>query len=305
MDLRQLKYFVTIVEAGTVTEASHRLHIVQSALSQRLADLEESMGVQLLVRSRTGVRVTEAGHELYTRAKLMLKQAQATRSAVQEKASAASGPVGIGLLRSIAPILGAKLFRAIRNELPQIRPEIVVGYSDELLRMLRNGALDLSLGVQQPSDALLDGSFVFAEGVHLVGVRDFVRTAAPVGVEHLRDVPLLVSSGRGPIHRVLEAAAGRHGFALNVVGSLEDQASLMELCSEGLAATYVPETTAAYLVRRHPAMRAAPIQEPLLERNIFMYTHSAVPRTGAVMALERLIVRLLHDERAQESTAGA
>lgn len=61
MDIRQLKYFVGIAEAGSLTEASRRLHIVQPALSQRLGDLERGLGVKLVVRGRVGTALTPAG----------------------------------------------------------------------------------------------------------------------------------------------------------------------------------------------------------------------------------------------------
>jgi LysR family nitrogen assimilation transcriptional regulator len=305
LDFRQLRYFVTIVDSGTLTEASRRLHVVQPALSQRLAALEADMGVQLLVRGRSGLAVTEAGQELYERARLILKQTDMARAAVQEKAGQATGRVGIGLLRSLAPAMGVQLFNTIRSELPGVRPDIVVGYSEELVRMLRAAELDLSLGVQQRADAALEGRYLFTEGVHLVGHPKFFE-GWPGGItaEALRGVPLLVRSTRGPIHHVLQAGAARLGFDLQIVGSVEDPASVVELCSSGEMATYVPESTARHLAHAYPALMTAPILEPALDRQVYSYTHADIPKTGAVIAVEDIIARLVRAYRQEAGSPG-
>lgn len=304
MDFRQLRYFVTIVDSGTLTEASRRLHVVQPTLSQRLAALEADMGVQLLVRGRAGLVVTEAGQELYERARLILKQADLARAAVQEKAREATGRVGVGLLRSLAPAMGVHLFKTIRRELPRVRPDIVVGYSEELVRMLRAGELDLSLGVRRRTDAALEGRYLFTEGVHLLGhPKFFAGRKGGITVEDLRGVPLLVRSTRGPVHHVLKAAAEQLGFALEIVGSVEDPASVVELCSSGEVATYVPESTARHLSRAYSALQTAPILEEALERQVYCYTLVDVPKTGAVAAVEGIIGQLVRAYRQEAGVA--
>jgi DNA-binding transcriptional LysR family regulator len=65
MKLRQLRYFVTIVDAGSFSRAAHVAHLAQPALSQQIADLEEQLGVTLLQRSARGVNATAAGQRLY------------------------------------------------------------------------------------------------------------------------------------------------------------------------------------------------------------------------------------------------
>lgn len=294
MDLRQLRYFVAIVESRTLTEASRRLHIVQPALSQRLAALEEDLGAQLLVRGRSGLAVTEAGQELYEHARVILKQTERARSAVQEKAGTASGRVAIGVLRSLAPLIGAALFRALREELPGVQPAIAVGYSEELLQALRATRLDLSLGVQQRTgSSVLEGSHLFSEGIHLISAPGLLPPGhAGVPVEALREVPLVVPSTKGPVHAQLEALARRQGFELQVVGSVEDQASVLALCAEGTVASYAPESSARHMAAR-AGLLVQPLLEPSLARKVFLYTHAEVPKTGAVVAVENVLARVV------------
>ncbi|MBT0717231.1 LysR family transcriptional regulator [Rosenbergiella epipactidis] len=82
MNLRRLKYFVKIVDTGSLTRASEVLHIAQPALSQQLATLEGEFNQQLLIRTKRGVIPTDAGQVLYHHAKSILKQYEFARVAV-------------------------------------------------------------------------------------------------------------------------------------------------------------------------------------------------------------------------------
>ncbi len=82
MNLRRLKYFVKIVDTGSLTRASEVLHIAQPALSQQLATLEGEFNQQLLIRTKRGVIPTDAGQVLYHHAQSILKQCEFARIAV-------------------------------------------------------------------------------------------------------------------------------------------------------------------------------------------------------------------------------
>ena len=107
------------------------------------------------------------------------------------------------------------------------------------------------------------------------------------------------------IHHVLQAAAGKLGFAFTVVGSVEDPASVIELCNSGEIATHVPESTARHLARTHPALMTAPILEPALDRLVYSYTHADIPKTGAVIAVQDIIARLVRAYRRDAGAQGA
>lgn len=82
MNLRRLKYFVKIVDIGSLTQAAEVLHIAQPALSQQVATLEGEMDQQLLIRTKRGVTPTEAGKILYTHARTILRQCEQAQLAV-------------------------------------------------------------------------------------------------------------------------------------------------------------------------------------------------------------------------------
>jgi LysR family nitrogen assimilation transcriptional regulator len=97
MNLRRLKYFVKIVDIGSLTQAAEVLHIAQPALSQQVATLEGELDQQLLIRTKRGVTPTEAGKILYTHARTILRQCEQAQLAVNNVGQTLRGQVSIGL----------------------------------------------------------------------------------------------------------------------------------------------------------------------------------------------------------------
>src|SRR3954454_14862398 len=83
MNFRQLKYFVAVVEAGKMTRAADQLHVAQTALGMQIRQLEEDLGVALLVRHSRGVEPTKAGSLLHLRAISILKEVEEARKEVR------------------------------------------------------------------------------------------------------------------------------------------------------------------------------------------------------------------------------
>src|SRR5215469_4456997 len=105
MQFRQLRYFVKIVEAGSLSRAASIVHVAQPALSQQVAELEERLGVALLQRSARGVRPTAAGEILYKEAAAILHQLDQLPGVVRSSTGEPEGTVNLGFVSSLAPRL--------------------------------------------------------------------------------------------------------------------------------------------------------------------------------------------------------
>ena len=121
MELRQLRYFVAIVDHGSLSRAALVLHVAQPALTQQLRQLEEELGAQLLHRSAHGVLSTDAGKVFYEHAQAILKQVADARSAVTQSTTRPSGSVTLSLPRSISGALALPLLTAARATYPKSR----------------------------------------------------------------------------------------------------------------------------------------------------------------------------------------
>jgi DNA-binding transcriptional LysR family regulator len=144
MDLRALKYFVTAAEEMNMTRAAERLGMSQPPLSSQIKNLEEELNVQLFIRGKRSLKMTDAGAMLYRRAKQMLELAEQTKLEMQSL-EGLKGTINISLVEGRAPYLLARWIAGFRMEFPQVTFRLWNGDGDEAIDRLRRGLADLSL----------------------------------------------------------------------------------------------------------------------------------------------------------------
>ena len=143
MELRQLRYFVRVVELGSMGRAALDLDLVQSALSQQISRLEGELSTRLLQRTPRGVVPTDAGAAFFREAQLTLRHAaQAVRAAQQARLS---GTVSAGLAPTTAAMLGLPLLQAMQARYPDVRLHMVESMSGHLATLLNARELDLAV----------------------------------------------------------------------------------------------------------------------------------------------------------------
>ncbi len=120
MNLRQLRYFVKIVELGSMTRAAEQLHVAQPALGMQIRQLEESLGVALLRRHSRGVDPTPAGVRLHERAIEILALVERTAKEVAGSDVDRSESIRLGLTPALMPILGPEIAVQARERTPQV-----------------------------------------------------------------------------------------------------------------------------------------------------------------------------------------
>ncbi|AHV94344.1 bacterial regulatory helix-turn-helix, lysR family protein [Bordetella holmesii ATCC 51541] len=146
MELRQLRYFVKVVECGSLGRAATELGVVTSALSQQISRLEGELSTRLLTRTSTGVVLTDAGLAFLRQAQLSLRHADDAMKAARE--SRLSGHVSIGLVQTTASVLALPFMRAMRQRYPDVRLRLVESLSGHLSTMLNARQLDLAIVFQ-------------------------------------------------------------------------------------------------------------------------------------------------------------
>src|ERR1700734_615743 len=120
MDIRQLRYFAGIVQAGSVSRAADQLHVAQSALSHHLASLEAELNRQLVTRGPKGIQLTEAGRVLYRHAEAILRHVEFAKQDTMCALNVPSGRVSIGFPLVLAALLSYETFARVRSAYPQI-----------------------------------------------------------------------------------------------------------------------------------------------------------------------------------------
>lgn len=142
MELRVLKYFLTVAREENMTKAAETLYITQPTLSRQIAELEEEMGTPLFVRNNRSVTLTDAGQLLRRRVEELL--------AIEEKilndfarTGESCDRVSIGMAEASSANTVADIIGVFRNKYPQIRFELFTAMADEVLERIDKGILDI------------------------------------------------------------------------------------------------------------------------------------------------------------------
>ena len=162
MDLRSLHYFVVVAEELNITRAAERLNMSQPPLSSQIKGLEEELGVQLFVRGKRHLTITDAGAHLYRRARQILELSDQTQLELQSM-DGLSGNLHISLVEGRAPYLLARWIAGFHSEFPQVTVHLWNGGGDEVLERLYRGLADLALVAAPYNAEQLDGFAVGRE----------------------------------------------------------------------------------------------------------------------------------------------
>ena len=145
MELRHLRYFIAVVEEGSLTlAADKRLHTAQPSLSRQIRDLEYQVGVELLSRSVRGVELTAAGKAFLDHARLALMQVDAAVEAARRAAQPARKTFAIGFQTGHEMNWLPRAMHVLRDELKNIQVTVTSDYSPDLAEALARGRLDLA-----------------------------------------------------------------------------------------------------------------------------------------------------------------
>jgi LysR family hca operon transcriptional activator len=143
MELRHLRYFVAVAEAGSVTVAAEqRLHTSQPSLSRQIRDLESELGAQLLTRRARGIELTPAGRTFLDHARLVLSQVDAASEAARRVAHPSRPCFTMGFLTGHELKWMPEALRILRDELPNIDVMVSSQYSPQLADGVSKGKID-------------------------------------------------------------------------------------------------------------------------------------------------------------------
>lgn len=243
MDVRQLRYFMRIVEKRSLSRAAADLRVSQSSLSLHVANLEQELGVELLVRSRRGVALTECGELLLTRARAIIGQVDATMEEIRSFAENPAGLVTLGLPASIAAFFSAPLLMQLKVRYPRITLRIVDGVTSRLLALAQEKRVDLAMVTEVGPMSALGAERLVSETLYLAGAgpRRFGNAFA-VNAANLASVPLVLPSRDHGTRLLVEEYAKALGIDLLVKFEVDAVPAIKELVRSGFGCTFLPAT---------------------------------------------------------------
>ncbi|GAA4333850.1 hypothetical protein GCM10023144_25540 [Pigmentiphaga soli] len=236
MNLRALRYFVAIADAGSFTAAAQAIAVAQPALTRQLRELEADLEVQLLQRTPRGVLLTQAGVTLYESAQRMLAEAALVRRRLASQHSASGATVVLGVSPTLARVVLPGLFDNFQRAHVDIQLRAREAFTPTLLDWLERGMVDLAVVTNPEPGRRLSLHALLGEPFALVSHRSR-RMGPTVSIAQLARIPLFMTSlHRGIIERQLQPLRGK----LNIQSEIDSVDSIRELVLHGKYATIMP-----------------------------------------------------------------
>lgn len=294
MELRQLRYFVGVTEAGSLLKASSKLHVAQPALGQQITDLEHEIGAQLFARSNRGMALTPAGKTFLEHAKVILADVERARVAVKDSGHHPIGEVVIGLPTTVALAATIPILQACQKRMPQVRLRLVEAYSGFLREWLLSGRLDIALLFGDAPETgilkrpLLDEKLAFVTRV------DGTRLHRTVKLQTAVKQPLVLPGQGHGLRRIIDDACELGGLTLNVVAEIESLTSVKRAVEAGIGNTILSSSSVSEEVAQG-RLRAAIIDSPGMSRRVVCGTNLTRPMTAASSAAMALVFEVIQE----------
>ena len=290
MELRQLRYFVAIVDHGSLSRAALVLHVAQPALTQQLRQLEEELGAQLLHRSAHGVLSTDAGKVFYEHAQAILKQVADARSAVTQSTTRPSGSVTLGLPHSISGALALPLLTAARATYPEITLQLTEEISGSLIEQLKSGRLNLAVLFDDGQLGSFETMPLVDEDLMYICRAD--SSTRPQGSSITLGAALgstlILPAQQHGVRPLIEQAAASAGLALTKLIEINSIAILKSALLADMGATLLPLAPLRTEIESG-LLAATPIENPPIRRSVTLCASRNIPLTNAAAAIRSLV----------------
>lgn len=273
LNIRQLRYFAKVVEAGSITRAAELLYVAQPALSLSIRQLEEAVGVQLLHRHSRGVDATPAGELLYSRTRTLFSYLDQMQGDVSRFGKEPRTLLTLGMPSSLVMLAGTEALLTARTQLPNISISLREDPSFVLVDAVENKEIDIAFAYsvsERPGIQLIP---VMREELLLVTRTDQAPPEEIVTLEQAINRDLAAGGKRDAGRCAMEHAAGEHGLECEIIYEMQSIAGIREAMLRGMAASILPYGSVAREVSSGElAIRR--IDDPLMTQTMYVVTRA-------------------------------
>jgi LysR family nitrogen assimilation transcriptional regulator len=292
MELRQLSYFLTILQSGSLSKASATLGVAQPALSRQIRQLEEELGLQLLYRHGRGIRPTEEGAQFASTVEPLVRDLLQAKSEIKESLGNPAGEIRFGVPPSLSAAIGAPLIRGFMTRFPQVKLHVIDGFSGFVNEWLTNGRVDMAVLNTARRSPYIRMDPLLTVDLFLLGPCKAVEALSGPGetcpMAALNGVPLLLPGRHHGLRRAVDAAAQKLGFDANTIVEVDSLATIRELVRQGIGMTVLPQG-AILAELRDSAFAVRRLVEPDVTQSFLIAFSLQRPTTMAMRELARAV----------------
>jgi len=298
MEISELRYFMEIAAAGSLSRAASRLAISQPTLSRQLNKLEIEMRTELFYRHGRGVALTPAGQRLLDVTGSALQQLDAVKDELQSRTLDEIGEVTIGTPPSIAATVGADLATVFAANHPKAHLRMRESFSGVLLEWIETGRLDLAVLYDARRGANILATPLLLEDLFLIEAPGN-SAAGPIEVGELGARACLLPGPGNGLRRVVDAACWSERVQPQVQTEIDCVAALKQLVERGAGCTVLP-FGAVHREVQEGRLSARPFRSPAMRAMLVI----ATPPSKPVTPLIRSVIGILQTEVRRLAAAG-
>ncbi|MFC9767511.1 LysR family transcriptional regulator [Rhodococcus jostii] len=235
MDLRQMEYFLAVVDCGGVTRAAAQLHVAQPSLSQVVRKLEKDLGVELFHRVGRGLVLSPAGEALVGPARAILREVESAESAVRDVGAMRGGRIDIASLSDLSSDPLSVWVAKFRLQYPDVRFHIEE--RDEIadvVSLVRSGACELGvLALPLPTEGLVGEELIDQQLVLVCPPGTDARWPDPVPIEELTRVPFVMGERGTATRDFIDRSLRLHGVEPDVAVEVRQRGAVLPIVLAG------------------------------------------------------------------------
>ena len=293
MELRHLRYFITVAEELNFSKAALKLYTAQPSLSQQIKDLEEDVGVKLLNRTKRKVELTEEGAVFLEQARLTLAQADKAVAMARQVSQAKQQMLRIGFV----PVAEMKIFPYIlpnlRVQNPDLKIELLSLNNNEQMRLLKKGDLDLTFTRYNFNSDEIESQFVIREPLIFLLPKDHpLAKYERISVKALNGIDFIIPSAEQSLtlNQAILDFAKANGIEFNIVQKADNILFNINSIGMGLGCTILPGYIAP-LTMDNTVIRPLDVELPYLDLYVSYHKNN---KSYAVSKFLELLTRVFY-----------
>ena len=276
--LRQMQYLIAVADTGKFGDAARAVNVSQPSLSAQIAEMEASLGVQLIERSRRGAMLTGAGEELVRRARKILREVEDLKAVARFGRRELSGRLRLGVLPTVGPYLLPLATRDLHTRFPDLRLSVREERTVDLDEHLQKGEFDTI--ISSPIDhENVHHEPLFSERLYVCAPAEdpLTRGEGPVRLKDLKGRALLTLGQGHRLNAIIREVAAASGAEVSseYEGTSLDAIRLMAEMGAGVA--ILPSLYALSEARLDRGLNARLIDHPLARREISLIWRDTSP----------------------------
>jgi molybdate transport repressor ModE-like protein len=267
LDIKRLRYFRAIAEAGSLSAAARALNLAQPALSHHVTELESALGLRLLERRHDGVALTEAGRLLLRHATDITGRVERAEAELRSLAATSTRvKIRLAVISSFAADLTPLLIETLARDMPEVVLRITESGTLDSRELLERGAADVAICLD--AEGRDNSAVLAAEQLYLVSAAGEAASGPVPFAEALRR-PLVMPALGNPFRTFVETAAASAGIGLHVVLEVDGFGPRRNAVLAGFGSTIFGGHT-VYDAAQRTGLSVRPISAPTLHRTIYL-----------------------------------